>query len=715
MQAHSLSVFTSRTRFHLLHNFNLSNHCMSQTRQLAAIMFTDIVGYTALMGRDEQKAFEYLNKNRQIQKPIIEQYGGHWIKELGDGVMASFNTVSDAVIAAIKIQQTCNAAKDFQLRIGIHLGEVIFENDDVFGDGVNIASRIQAIAHPGSIYISEAVHNSIANKKEFNAKFATEEKLKNVKEPVRIYQVLAEGVVHYQLNLGQKLKPKPKALKVSITIIALLIAGYFIQRIIVPQKKSQIAAANELMEKSIAVLPFVNMNADSSQEYFNDGMTESLISDLAQIPGLFVISRNSVFQYKGKTMNPVDVGKELKVRYILEGSLQRSGDVVRINAQLIETESGFHIWADKFDRTIKDIFLVQDDISSHIIEKLKIAIDKKENSLSKSYTENIEAYDHYLRGHYLFRKAGASSRSMIDSAIVLFEKAIALDPKFALAYAALGKAYTTLFFIYDPDSKWETKAYVAIEKALSFDPGLSDAHLAKGNLSWTLSSGFPHEKAIKELKHAIELNPNSVEAHESLGSVYFHIGLLDKALYHLRVALTLDPASRFSRPRIARVHWYQQKLDSALLGFSALQPSDWLREHAIVLMNLGRTDEAFKALDKLSAVNQILEYDQAAAYAVLYAATGRKKEAEEKIKFVIEHGEGISHFHHAEHLIASAYALMGNAVSAVEWLQKTADHGMPCYPLFKNDPNLKNIRNDPAYITLMGNLKKQWEYYTSNF
>src|SRR5688572_10910064 len=229
---------------------------MPSSRQLAAIMFTDIVGYTALMGRDEQKAFDLLEKNRQMQKPIIEQYHGRWIKELGDGVMASFNTVSDAVAASIKIQQTCNATKDFQLRIGMHLGEVVFENDDVFGDGVNIASRIQAIAHPGSIYISEAVHNSIANKKEFIAKFATEEKLKNVKGPVKIYQVLAEGVVHHQMNLGQKLKPKPKALQVSITVIALLIAGYFIQKIFVPRKKSQIVATNESMEKSIAVLPF---------------------------------------------------------------------------------------------------------------------------------------------------------------------------------------------------------------------------------------------------------------------------------------------------------------------------------------------------------------------------------------------------------------------------------------------------------------------------
>src|SRR6476619_3822380 len=178
---------------------------MPQSRQLAAIMFTDIVGYTALMGNDEKKAFELLNKNRQIQKPIIEQFNGRWIKELGDGIMASFNTVSDAVSAAIKIQETCNAAKDFQLRIGIHLGEVVFENDDVFGDGVNIAARIQAKAPPGGIWISESVHNNVVNKHDIITKYVTTERLKNVKDPVRIYQVIVEGV--------QFVKPKIPLIK----------------------------------------------------------------------------------------------------------------------------------------------------------------------------------------------------------------------------------------------------------------------------------------------------------------------------------------------------------------------------------------------------------------------------------------------------------------------------------------------------------------------
>ncbi len=212
---------------------------MPQLRQLAAIMFTDIVGYTALMGDDEKKAFELLNKNRQIQKPIIEQYNGRWIKELGDGVMASFNTVSDAVSAAIKIQETCNAAKDFQLRIGIHLGEVVFENDDVFGDGVNIAARIQALATPGGIWISEPVHHNVVNKNDINSEFVKVEHLKNVTEPVRIYQVIALGVVSTKpihSFAGKVSAAGNKTVKLKKTVLALIVvvlvaaAGYFISR-----------------------------------------------------------------------------------------------------------------------------------------------------------------------------------------------------------------------------------------------------------------------------------------------------------------------------------------------------------------------------------------------------------------------------------------------------------------------------------------------------
>src|SRR4030095_14229958 len=273
---------------------------MPSSRQLAAIMFTDIVGYTALMGRDEQKAFDLLNKNRQIQRPIIEQYNGRWIKELGDGVLASFNTVSDAVAAAIKIQEACNAAKDFQLRIGVHLGEVVFEHDDMFGDGVNIAARLQAIAEPGGIYVSESIYNNISNKQGIQTRFVKQEALKNVKDPVRIYEIVIEG--------------SRRATSTNAIIQSKMGNNH---------------------DKSIAVLPFVNISNDPEQEYFSDGLTEELITNLSRLKGMRIISRTTSMLYKS-TKKPIQtIGTELGVQYILEGSVRKSNDNLRINAQLI--------------------------------------------------------------------------------------------------------------------------------------------------------------------------------------------------------------------------------------------------------------------------------------------------------------------------------------------------------------------------------------------
>src|SRR5688572_1393755 len=413
---------------------------MISSRQLAAIMFTDIVGYTAIMGRDEQKAFELLKKNRELQKPIIEQYNGRWIKELGDGVMASFNTVSDAVNAAIKIQQTCNASKQFQLRIGIHLGEVVFENDDVIGDGVNIASRIQAIANPGSIYISETVHNSISNKKEFQTRFVKEERLKNVKEPVRIYQVVADNVVTAHQRIAQRFRQKRNILLLIMSILIILVATYFFKGGLAVQKNDNPVISQETLSNSIAVLPFENVTTDSTQEYFSDGLTDALITELAQVPGLTIISMNSVLQFKGKPINPVEIGNQFNVRYILQTKMQRSGNTLRITPHLIETRNSELVWAYKFDSEIKDLFAIQDDISKHIMDSLRIAIDNENPILGHQPTENLEAYEYYLRGHHLFRKAGFGNRPVIDSAIILFERAVLLDPKFAKAYAGIGKA-----------------------------------------------------------------------------------------------------------------------------------------------------------------------------------------------------------------------------------------------------------------------------------
>jgi len=363
---------------------------MSSTRQLAAIMFTDIVGYTALMGDDEQKAFDLLNKNRQLQKPIIEQYGGRWIKELGDGVMASFATATDAVQCAISIQQACNNIPGLQLRIGIHLGDVVFEDNDVFGDGVNIASRLQAIASPGSIYISEAIHNNIANKKEINTKYVRAETLKNVKESVRIYEVNSGDANTLHSWKRKNKKPSPKRKKIIFGTIGLFLLLVLLGYFFIINKNNGNDKKPE--ENSIAVLYFDNMSGDSTQEYFSDGMTEEIISRLSGISGLKVKSRTSVLQYKNQTKTAKQIAQELGVNNIIGGSVRKQENKVLITAQLINGVTEENIWSETYPREMKDVFEVQSDIAQQIVRKFQLNLSKADKKrLETAPTLNTEA------------------------------------------------------------------------------------------------------------------------------------------------------------------------------------------------------------------------------------------------------------------------------------------------------------------------------------
>ena len=449
---------------------------MPQSRQLAAIMFTDIVGYTALMGNDEQKAFAILNKNRALQKPIIEKYNGRWIKELGDGVMASFNTVSDAVNAAIKIQEACAAAKDFQLRIGIHLGEVLFENDDVFGDGVNIASRIQAAAKPGCIYVSESVHNNVSNKKEITSLFVKEELLKNVKEAVRIYEVMMTDS--------------------TITITE-------------NQMKN-------IPLNSIAVLPFANMSNDPEQDYFGDGIAEEILNSLVHLPGLKVAGRTSSFQFKGKNMDLRELGEKLGVSKVLEGSVRKQGNRLRITAQLINVNDGFHLWSEKYDRDMDDIFAVQDEIALAITEKLKISLVEKDLKLiTKTFTQNSEAYELYLKGRFNLGRRGR----FILTAMQCFKDAIAIDPEFAPAYAGYADSCClAAFYNLHAAKEMMPQAKIAADKAISIDSSICEPYTSLGFYYGYYEWNFDESK--KNFQKAIELNPRYTIGHYWYGMLY---------------------------------------------------------------------------------------------------------------------------------------------------------------------------------------------------
>ncbi|MEK6780777.1 MAG: tetratricopeptide repeat protein [Bacteroidota bacterium] len=474
---------------------------MSSSRQLAAIMFTDIVGYTALMGNDEKHAFTLLNKNRQLQKPIIGEFDGRWIKEIGDGTMASFNTVSDAVNAAIKIQEACNAANDFQLRIGIHQGEVVFENDDVFGDSVNIAARVQAAAAPGCIFITETVHHNISNKSEIKSQFVKEEKLKNVSQPVRMYQVLFAG-----------------------------------SEIIVPEKPQA-----TIIEKCIAVLPFVNMSNDPDQEFFSDGISEEIINMLAQVLELKVIGRTSSFAFKGKNLDLRLIGEQLKTTHILEGSVRKSGNKLRITAQLIDVVDGTHLYSEKFDRELEDVFDIQDEIAEAILKAVKIKLlDEEKVDVFKKYTDNIEAYQLFLKGRYHLNKFSPDN---FLKAIEYYQSAINLDPNYAIAYAEMGICYyDQAYFNWAPWAESTPKAITAINKAFTLDSENDICLVAMGSrvLLWY---NWEFNEAARYLKKAIQINPNNVEGHRQLGVLNMLQGNYGESFKYYEKAEALDPFS----------------------------------------------------------------------------------------------------------------------------------------------------------------------------
>jgi len=509
-------------------NFKQQEKFMSSIRQLAAIMFTDIVGYTALMGKDEQKAFQMLNKNRQIQKPIIEEYNGRWIKELGDGVMASFNTVSDAVTAAIKIQQACNAAKDFQLRIGIHLSEVVFENNDVFGDGVNIASRIQTIANPGSIFISEPVHNSIANKKEFQAKFVKEQHLKNVKEPVRIYQLIADGIVTaHTTTIRAKIKKNRVIAVISVMAILLLTAFYFYTN------SKKVIVVNE---KSIAILPFDDMSPQKDHEYLSDGLAEEIINSITIIKDLKVIGRTSSFQFKGKGLDANSIGEKLKVSNVLSGSIQLAGNVLRITTTLVRVKDNKVIWSQRFDKEPKDIFAIQDSIANNIVEKLRVTLSESEKPRLVKKETDPAVYSEYLKGFLLYKK------EEFEKSIEYFLRAISGDSLFAPAHAymALAKIWTIYragaFADYNAIREAKSYAYNAIR----LDPDLAEGYSALALSAWAIELDFATAKL--NFEKSIQLSPSASLIKNRYAYFLLWMGDFDKAERLGLDAIASDPA-----------------------------------------------------------------------------------------------------------------------------------------------------------------------------
>jgi adenylate cyclase len=642
---------------------------MAQTRQLAAIMFTDIVGYTALMGDDEKKAFDLLRKNRQLQKPLIERYQGRWIKELGDGILASFQTGTDAVNCAREIQKACLNTSDLKLRIGIHLGEVVFEENDVFGDGVNIASRLQVLAPIGGIYISEAVFRNIENQKDIETEFVKEEHLKNVKHAINIYQLI-----------NQLPDPGP--------------SNDF-------SKPAKTSTAKKSSDQSIAVLPFVNMSNDMDQEYFSDGISEEIINSLVQLPRLRVAGRTSAFSFKGKNDDLRLIGEKLGVSNILEGSVRKSGSRVRITAQLIEVKTGFHLWSQKFDRELVDIFDVQDEISKAIVDQLLVELGKSEGrSPAKVSTRNMEAYNLFLKGRFHWSKRTAAG---LKKSIEYFELAIAEDPGYASAYAALSDSYSLLcaYHIMAPEDSILKSRSIA-RKSATIDPSLAEAFEAIGHVELLYDWNWEH--ARQSYRQALTLNPHYATALQRNALLSALFGQHNEALNEIMLAVDQEPLSLIINTDVALIYFIQHNIPLAIEKCLTVLEID--PKFSVALFVMGLCYEQQQQFDK--AIAYFEEAFQSTGGNTIFhgalihamAKAGRIEEAE---KLLIDLNNRSSSSYVSPYSLACAQMGLGNLSEALDYLEKAVDtHSVWLIHLhMKSDPRLGPIRNHDRFRALL--------------
>ena len=659
---------------------------------------------------------------KEVIEPLIAEYRGRVVKLMGDGALVEFASVVDAVQCAVELQRGVAEQQDklpeqqrIAFRIGVNLGDVIIEGDDIHGDGVNVAARLEALADPGGILISRTVRDNVQDKLPYRFEDLGEQQVKNIPRPVHVFRVVPDGAAVVGRSRARLVDTR--WMWVGAAAVVLLIAaggtGLWLrsehgappalQQTTTPVTASTspaVAPQSALDKYRIAVLPFTNISADTEDEYFSDGMTEELISKLSRLHDLSVIARTSTMQYKGTAKGIAEIGRELQVGTVLEGSVRKAGDRLRITAQLIDVASQAHLWSEDYDRDLTDVFAIQSDVAQNVAQALQITLKPAETrQLEKAGTTDLEAYNAYLNGLYHFN---TWSKEGLEKSIEYFQRAVARDPAFAKAYAAMAFAYDLQGQLgYLPVGEAYSKAKEAAHRALEIDATTAEAHTALAAAAGYFD--FDWARADEGYRRALELNPNSAITHYWYVLSYLSaMGRHDEAIAHVRRATELDPLTAYMRSDLGWSYILARRYDEAIAECERALDIDPRFYQAYWGLGLaywqkGLFEKAVAAYERavdLEPSDLWVKGD----LALVYAAAGKRARAQQILEEFEEKAQ-------REYVLALALALAHLAVGDLDgtfaWLDKMYEEHHPELIWMNQQPRYDRLRGDPRWHELM--------------
>lgn len=653
---------------------------MSPGHKLAAIVFADITGYTALMQENEQNALEVLNRFKEVIESLTPQYEGRIVQYFGDGCLLAFESSTQSVDCSIAIQVEFNKMPRVPVRIGIHLGDIVFRNENAFGDGVNIASRIESLGIPGSVLLSKTIRDHIANKTAYQLTSLGSFNFKNVADPIEVFAVSNPGlVVPKRKQMQGKLKPA-RGMQLAgkwMALVALLGSA-----IILWFTVGKTLFANTVMTQSIAVLPFADMSAGKDQTYFSEGLSEELLNLLAKTPELKVIGRTSSFSFKGKNEDLKTIGRKLGVAHLLEGSVRKSGNTVRVTAQLIKAEDGSHVWSETYDSELKDVLQLQDEIATAVVKQLKMKLLAPGGQANFAQTDP-RVYNLVLQGNFFLDKRDKESQ---QKALSFYQQALAIDSLNSRAWAGMAKCYilqsTWNYINYKEGYR---QAAMAANKTIELDPKNADAYRVLGALKMR---HLDWKGAEVEYNKALKLEPGHADALRIKGMMYNALGRYKEAEKLIRKSIELDPLRPIVYLNLALSLSQTNRIEEGIascrkaLELDPALPSGHTQAGILYL----KQDKPELALQEL-----VRDSLSTGALAMVHYALGNKKEADLYLREMINNSEGKAF------RVAEIYAFRGENDKAFAWLDKSFDDLEPDLLSFKNSIGIKKLENDPRY------------------